>query len=149
MNRRKDTSVFQTDRTSPAIVGQRPASPAVWWVIAVSLAVIALCLVLRLDSMPNGQAFAQSVGKAGARGIFAFTGQLTKNSYGVFMVDVDAGTIWCYEYQGRDNKSLKLVAARDWRYDRYLENHCTDPPVNVIKQMLEDQRAAKLQAAGP
>ena len=125
----------------------------VWWIIAGSLAVIAIAQVTRFGvnepaPWPGSAAMAQSVGSAGAHGVFAFTGQLTKGSYGVFMVDVDTGTIWCYEYQS-GNRVLKLVAARKWIYDRYLENHSTEPPIDVVEQMLEDQRAAAMQAATP
>ena len=80
--------------------------------------------------------------------MFAFTGQLSSDSYGVFMVDVDAGTIWCYRYVSNKNL-LKLVAARDWKYDRYLENFSTEPSPEFIKEELEQQRAAALQAAEP
>ena len=95
----------------------------VLWVIAVLLAVIATALVLRLDDRGrNGAAFAQSTTRLGARGIFAFSGQLTRSSYGLFILDVDAGTIWCYEYtRGSAGPRLQLVAARSWFYDRYLE----------------------------
>ena len=55
------------------------------WVIAVALVVIAVCLVMLVDR--RSVAHAQSVSHAGARGVFAFTGQLTKSTYGVFLVD--------------------------------------------------------------
>ena len=45
--------------------------------------------------------------------------------------------------------SLKLVSARDWRYDRYLTDYATEPPTKVIQQELDAQRAAGLQAATP
>ncbi|NOX57340.1 MAG: hypothetical protein GXP29_00585, partial [Planctomycetes bacterium] len=67
----------------------RPAPQrAVWWVIAISLAVIAVSMVLRVDGGFDRAAFAQASRSAGAHGTFAFTGQLSKNTYGVFMVDV-------------------------------------------------------------
>ncbi len=114
-----------------------------------SLAAIAVCLVFRVDER-GGQVFAQPTGMGGARGVFAFTGQLSKDAYGVYMVDVDAGTIWCYRYNAGKNV-LQLVAARDWRYDRYLPNHATEPPPEVIKEQLERIRAAALrpEAAAP
>jgi hypothetical protein len=123
----------------------------VWWLIGVSLAVIAVCLVLRTDvgqSLPATPAFGQSVGSAGAHGVFAFTGQLTKDSYGVFMVDIDTGVIWCYRYVSGKNV-LQLVAARDWRFDRYLEDFSTEPPTSFVQEQVEAQRAAKLRASSP
>lgn len=109
--------------------------------IAISLALIAMCLVLRLDDPARQFALAQPSGSGGARGVFAFTGQLSKESYGVFMVDVDAGTIWCYRFSSGKNV-LALVAARDWRYDRYLTNWSTEPDIDAIKSILEQQRSA-------
>lgn len=110
-------------------------------VIAISLAVVAICLVLRLDDRTRSQALAQPALGSGARGIFAFTGQLSKDSYGVFMVDVDVGTLWCYRFSSGD-KVLKLVAVRDWRYDRYLPEFSTEPPIDAIKAQVEQYRAA-------
>ena len=144
----RGTSPSPQQEPPAAIVVQQHSSPAVWWVIAVSLAVIAACLLMQSGDGAARRAVAQSVGTAGAQGIFAFTGQLSKDSYGVFMVDVDAGTIWCYRFQSGKNV-LKLVAARDWRYDRYLQDYATDPPTDNIKYQLEKQRAAALQSASP
>lgn len=114
--------------------------------MAVSLALIAAVLLLR----EGGQdvALAQSVNSSAARGVFAFTGELTKGTHGVFMVDVDAGTIWCYEFVPGKRK-LRLVAARDWRFDRYLENFETEPPPEVVQEILEEQRQAKMNSVRP
>ena len=80
--------------------------------------------------------------------MFAFTGQLSKGTFGVFMVDVDAGTLWCYEYLP-GKRELRLVAGRLWIYDRYLEAFNTgDPSVKEIEQLVELQRANKLQSMG-
>lgn len=116
--------------------------------IVVFLGIIATCLVLRLDEPVAGRAFAQPVSHAGARGVFAFTGQLTRNSFGVFMVDVDAGTLWCYEWN-EGKGCLKLIAARSWRYDRYLEefNAC-DPGPREVERLVEMEQARRLQEAG-
>ena len=113
--------------------------------IAVFLGIIAACLLLRLDEPMASRALGQPVSQAGARGVFAFTGQLTKNTFGVFMVDVDAGTIWCYEWDG-GRGCLRLIAARSWRYDRYLEefNACDLPP-REVERMVEMERARRLQ----
>lgn len=119
------------------------------WLIALSLAVIAVSLVFRLDDPTRGQAYAQPAMSGGARGVFAFTGQLTKDSYGVFMVDTDVGTIWCYRYMTSGQNVLKLVAVRDWRYDRYLQDWATEPPVEVIKEQVNQLRSAARGNAPP
>jgi len=126
----------------------RGQSQTVLWVIAVLLAVIATALVLRLDEPAGrGMAFGQ-VPRAGARGIYAFAGQLSRSSYGVFMLDVDAGTIWCYEYKPATQR-LKLVAARSWFYDRYLEEYNVDDPTPAqVEELVRKQRARALQLEG-
>lgn len=130
----------------PTVIVQAPRSSTAVWLIAVSLLVIAACLVLRLDSPPGGTAMAQPTSLAGARGVFAFTGQLSKGSYGVFMVDVDAGTIWCYECRP-DKPDLRLVAGRSWVFDRYLEDfNSNNPSPEQIEAEVEQRRERKLQS---
>lgn len=125
--------------------GVRRGYQPVWWVIAISLAVIAACMVLRLDQPVVPAALAQASRQAGARGIFAFSGQLSDHSYGLYMVDVDAGTIWCYEYLSGPRK-LRLAAARSWLYDRYLENQDFEgPSPEEVARMVETQRLDRLR----
>lgn len=89
----------------------------------------------------------QPVSSGGARGVFAFSGQLSKGTYGLYMVDMDSMTIWVYEYLSQKG-CLRLAAARTWRYDRYLENHnLCDLPPEVVEQMVEEQRRFRLKAS--
>lgn len=119
----------------------------VFWVIATALVVIATALVLRPEGFKGDNvAFGQPVTSGGARGLFAFSGQLSKATYGVYMVDVDAMTMWVYEYLPQKG-CLRLAAARTWRFDRYLENHnLCDLPPDVVEQMVEEQRRYRLQS---
>ena len=124
----------------------------IFWVIAIALVVIATTLVTRQEgtSWPPDfidSAMGQPVTSAGARGVFAFTGQLTKSTFGVYLVDVDAMTMWTYEYKPARG-CLRLASARTWRYDRYLEdyNTCNLSPAEVEK-MIENQRAYRLQSS--
>lgn len=132
-----------TGNSQPA-TGRRPPHP-VFWVIAGALVVIAVHMVSK-PTTGSGVAFGQPVLSGGARGVFAFTGQLSKGTYGIFMVDVDAMTIWAYEYMAQKG-CLRLAAGRSWRYDRYLEkyNDCGLPP-DAIEQMVEEQRKFRLQS---
>lgn len=103
-------------------------------------------MLARRESPLEGAAFAQLPTTAGARGVFAFSGQLTKGSYGVFVVDTDSMTIWAYEYNAAKG-CLRLAGARSWRYDRYLENHnLCDLPPEVVEKMVEEQRQLRLQS---
>ncbi len=137
-----------------------PGRQTVWWLMTILLAVIATTLLLRWDDaslVRSAQAQLPGAGNvplAGARGIYAFTGQLTSKSYGLFMVDVDSGTIWCYEMQhGANNEpQMKLVAARSWIFDRYLEEfNVADPIPSAVKALVQQQRvnAAAANAVVP
>src|SRR6185436_15126063 len=111
----------------------------VHWVIAGFLAVIATCLILRTDNPLSGSsAFAQT-NMLGARGLFAFTGQIGQDKYGLWMMDIDAATIWCYEYNPVARR-MRLVAGRTFRWDRYLENFGQDDQTTPEKiQKVLDQ----------
>jgi len=115
------------------------------WALSVAMTLLAVALLTGPEGSGSENAFAQLPTSAGARGVFAFSGQLTKNTYGIFMVDVDTMTLWAYEYvPNRD--CMRLVAARTWRYDRYLENFngCDLPPERV-EEMIEQQRRDRIQ----
>jgi len=135
---------------SPVVVVSSGGRHTVWWVMTVCLAVIATVLVVRRDdSLIMRSAHAQPAGaggpgQAGARGIYAFPAQLTAKSYGLFMMDVDTGTIWCYEMEkGAGGKfQLSLVAARSWIFDRYLEEfNVAEPVPGAVRLMVQQQRS--------
>ena len=131
-----------------------PAAPAqrqtVFWIIALLLAVMVTLLATRRDdSAFLRSALAQSTNLPrgnleGGRGIYAFTGQVSARSYGLFMLDVDTGTVWCYELQrvGQNNEPrLNLVAARSWVFDRYLEEFNTGDPIpSAVKALVQQQQ---------
>lgn len=118
----------------------QPARQTALWLIVVLLAVIATTLILRNDANGGRQVFADSP-MAGAKGIFAFTGQLDANRHGLFMMDADAQNVWCYEYIPNLRKA-RLVFARSFEFDRYLKdfNLDKDTAPSVIGKMLEEQR---------
>lgn len=122
------------------------AQPTALWVIAALLAIIAVGLVFGGTNLISGSpAMAQS-GMLGARGLFAFTGQLDKTTYGLWMMDVDAGTVWCYEYNPLKGR-MRLAAARSFRYDRYLEDYNqADPSPEMVQMLLQQQRQAQQRA---
>ncbi|HWL92246.1 MAG TPA: hypothetical protein VNT79_01815 [Phycisphaerae bacterium] len=124
-------------------IPQPRQNQTVLWVIAVLLAIIATALVLRPE-LPFGArpAFGDTP-MMGAGGIYAFTGQIDRNSYGLFMMDVENRTVWCYQYVPNLNE-FRLVAARSYAYDRYLENYNGGKVTpDQIRQLLEDERQQK------
>lgn len=122
----------------------RPASsPTALWIVAILLAVIATGLWVRPPAGWEPQAQAQGTGLAGARGVYAFTGQLDHEQYGLFMLDVDQGTIWCYAFEMvGGTRKLRLVAARSFIYDRYLQDFNNAPPdFRMVQQLVQTERA--------
>ncbi|MCB9863523.1 MAG: hypothetical protein H6820_09215 [Phycisphaerales bacterium] len=121
----------------------------VLWIIAILLAIIATALIVRPDGFSMVQPANANPSMLGARGIFAFTGQLDENSYGLFMMDVDSSNVWVYQYKP-GTKKLKLVAARSFLYDRYLEEFQNDAETspNVVKGLLDTQRHNKARISG-
>ena len=113
------------------------------WIIAILLAFIAGLLWTRANGSSQ-TAFAQSAPLVGARGIYAFTGQLDHNRYGLFMLDIEQGTIWCYEIDSSEGvRKLRLTAARSWLYDRYLRDfNCVAPDFRAVQKLVEQQRGA-------
>jgi hypothetical protein len=124
-------------------VPQPRQNQTVLWVIALLLTIIATALVLRTDLPFSARPAYGDSPMMGARGIFAFTGQIDRNSYGVFMMDVDNSTLWCYQYVPSMGK-LRLVAARSYRCDRYLEDYNNaEPTPDDVCNMREDERQNK------
>jgi len=138
-----------TNEDNPSRRIWKSAPHPVYWVIAASLIVIATTLLVRSDggglsNLALGQPIAA---EAGSGGVFAFSAELSNGVYGVYMVDMDSQTIWCYEYRGA-KKCLRLAAARSFKYDRYLENYnVCDVPPEVVQKMIQDQRAYKLRSS--
>jgi hypothetical protein len=135
---------------TPTDAGNRSACTA-QWVIALLLAVIATALWLRPDGLGLPVASAQNPPMAGARGVYAFTGQFDHNKYGLFMLDVDQGTIWCYELQeSAGTHKLRLAAARSWVYDRFLQDfNCEKPDFRMVQELVAQQRSQSAGGARP
>ena len=144
-------SDVQSDKLADRTASTRLPAHPVFWVIALALVVIATTLLVRPTHPPGlfagNPALAQPVTSGGARGVFAFSGQLSKATYGVYVVDIVAMTIWVYEYLPQKS-CLRLASARTWRYDRYLENHnICDLPPDAVEKLVEDQRQYRLHSS--
>jgi len=124
------------------VSSRRVGGQTVHWVIVGLLALIAAGLWLRGGSTVLSPALAQGQQLAGARGVYAFTGPIERDQYGLFMLDVDQGTMWCYAFETVGGASkLRLVAARTWIYDRYLQDfNCAPPGYREVRQLVSQQR---------
>ena len=92
--------------------------------------------LVQLEGPHRNEAIAQPM-RGGAGGVMAFTGQIGRDTHGIIMVDVDLGTLWVYQIKG--NK-LALVAARNWAYDRQLQEfNCEAPSPNDVAQLISTE----------
>ena len=67
--------------------------------------------------------------------------QIERDNYGLAMVDTVAQTLWIYGLTtyGPAHSRLKLIAARNWRYDKLLQQYNTaEPKPEQVKMLLED-----------
>lgn len=109
------------------------------WSIVVLLAAIGGGLLTELvRGAPAAQAQAQAVG-AGTSGRFlAVAGQVTGDTYGLYLVDLETGIITVYQWvPGRRNTGiLKLLAARNTTYDRQMDEYNTEPSPKEIQKLV-------------
>ena len=110
------------------------------WLLPAVIAGAVLCLILMAGRFgPPAKAHAELQTGADS-GISVIPVQLTRDSYGLAMVDMASQTLWVYEIDNRSpaHNRLRLLAARSWKYDRLLENYNTaDPKPDQVKMMLE------------
>ena len=125
------------------------------YVNAALLLALLLALLARGDNGPNllPAALAQNQQAAigGGAGVFIVPAQFSENSYGCYIMDVDAQTVCAYQYFG---KQLRLVAARHFRWDRRLhqfnsENPTPDDVRKMIEREEQDARVRQNNDARP
>ncbi len=123
--------------------GKRVASPAMWFVAAL-LGVIAACLVIEAGvSVASGDGdevvTPASRETAHSGSLLAVTGKISRDQYGLYLLDLESRTICVYQWLSNSRK-LRLVAARNYTYDRQLDNYNTEPPPREIRDLVEKAR---------
>lgn len=122
---------------------------------AVLLGLILLVLVFK-DSQPSvlaapawGQAGGAEAAMAPAgSGPLIMPGQLSPNAWGCYLLDNQRQTLCVYEYL--HNEGLRLVAARDVRYDPLLKNFNTAPsPVEIEALGKQPQGTPRVLQSAP
>ena len=112
------------------------------YVNAALLAAILIALLAR-DSSPTliapAMAQQQQPAIAGGAGVFVVPAQFSTTTWGCYLMDVDAQTLVAYQYLPGEKK-LRLMAARNFRYDRKLGQYNTDTPSPAeVKELLDQQ----------
>ena len=108
------------------------------WAVFFSLGVIAVSFAgNKLKSIARAQT-PQANNSAG--NIVVVPVQLGRDSYGIAMVDQLEQRIWVYELNSRGgtHNRLRLLAARNFKYDRLLDDYNTgEPKPGQVKKILE------------
>jgi hypothetical protein len=147
--------------THPSATFTLPAAPPLarhskaLWLIAFALLANAAILLTRgqapdiaFDRAALAQATpVQPAQPLGARGIYMMPAQLGPMTFGLYLMDVDSGTICVYKALP-DTNHFRLMAARSFKYDRFLEdfNNETLTPKEVQKLVAAQQQRQDLQS---
>ncbi len=124
-------------------------TPAQWWIVAL-LAAIVLLVGTATFFPPAASAQSESTGTTqSSGGMLAVAGQITRDSYGLYLVDLRNDTICVYEYVGGRPGSLHLRAARTFAYDCRLDSYNTEPPPEKIAEMVSKASRLKDVKAPP
>ncbi len=75
---------------------------------------------------------------AGGAGLFLMPAQFSSNTWGCYVMDVDSQTLCAYQFLPGD-KQLRLIAARNFRFDRRLGNYNTLPAPLDVKDLVEKE----------
>lgn len=127
-----------------------------WLVVGLSINALLLTLVLGVligrgtmsrasmpfESIALGQPSPQPI--AGGAGFYVMPAQLDRDTWGCYVMDVDAQTLVAYQYDPK-GRNLRLVAARSFQFDRQLRSYNTTPSPLEIRQIvdLEREQAAR------
>lgn len=93
--------------------------------------------------LPAALAQAQPPAIAGGAGVFLMPAQFSSNVWGCYIMDVDQQTLCAYTVSGSPPQ-LRLVAARNFRWDRGLKHYNTPGP---SPEEVQDLIAKEAQSA--
>ncbi len=111
------------------------------WVTVVALSALAGALVTQVV-LTGSQATAQTATSAKEGGVFALAGQLTRDNYGIFLVDSGSGRMAIYEWvtDRAQVRKLHMVAARNFSFDLQLDDYNNSEPLPRDVQALVKQQ---------
>ncbi|MEA2711929.1 MAG: hypothetical protein QOF78_4530 [Phycisphaerales bacterium] len=122
---------------------RNPLAVALYLNAVVLVAILAV--LLARDSgqpmLPMAFGQAQSGGIAGGAGVFVMPGQFSSNVWGCYIMDVDRQTLCAYTVSGSPPQ-LRLVASRNFQFDRELKNYNTSPPPAEVQDLIAKEAAA-------
>jgi hypothetical protein len=141
---------------APPATPRPPRYSKALWLVGIGLLANAAVLLLARGQAPDiafdRAALAQAAPAPqtgqllGARGLYMMPAQLGPTTFGLYLMDVDSSTICVYKALP-DNNHFRLMAARSFKYDRFLEdfNNETLRPKEVQKIVEAQQQRVELQ----
>jgi hypothetical protein len=115
---------------------QRPLLIALYLNAAGLLAIAVALLTRQPVAMAQNQPAV-----AGGAGVFIAPAQFSDRNFGCYLMDVDQQTLCAYMFVPGE-KQLRLMAARNFRYDRRLGAFNTDKPTpEEVRALIEKQDA--------
>jgi len=111
------------------------------WLLVLGLGVAAVVLLVFLG-FGEGFAQTQTPGGVGEAKVFVAVGQISRETYGLYLVDYKNETICVYQFSPRKGRSLKLVAVRSYKYDVKLDAYNTPKEMSpsAVKKMVTEQK---------
>ncbi len=109
------------------------------WLFAALVMILAAFVLVEI-SLSESQSSAESGRQERQQGLFAVSGQLDDDTYGVFLVDPQNDTICVYQFLPGTRRKLRLVAARNFTYDVRLDEYNTEPSPREIKKLVEQHK---------
>jgi hypothetical protein len=114
------------------------------YALYVNAALLLAILVLLLTRVGPGPSAAMAAPQmppiAGGGGLYLMPAQFSLNTWGCYLLDIDAQTLCAYQYLPSQNQ-LRLVAARHFRHDRLLKNYNTGPNPKEIQHLIDLEKA--------
>ena len=111
------------------------------------LAVIAVCLLVQaLADVSSAGPAPLAAGAAEGPSILVVAGQVTRDSYGLYLVDQTNRTMCVYQWVP-STRRLRLLAARTYTFDIKLDQYNTEPDPLEIKKLGE--KARRLDTPAP
>jgi acyl-homoserine lactone acylase PvdQ len=123
-----------------------PGTVAQWMVVVVLTAGVALLAGAFLGTGPTASAQTGSSSATPAlplpNGVMAVAGQITRDTYGIYLIDTKNSTMCVYEYLSTD-RILQLRAARMCAFDLKLEAYNTSPGLSETRKLVSQASSFK------
>ena len=112
--------------------------------VSAALALVAGMLVGELFQARPADAQSAPAAGGDASGVVVVAGQVARDIYGLYLVDLRHGTICVYQYSGAEReRRLRLVAARAYLYDCQLDSYNTEPAPEEVRNLVRGARRLK------